>query len=173
MLATTCCCYLVGCASTPKTASLSPRAQQLSLGIQRAYAVSESTANRLSPMIIHHADANGISPDLMAALIHQESSYRSHVVSGAGAVGLTQVIPRYWKEQCRGDLYDENHNIQCGSFILAHYNKLTNSWPKALAYYNVGPTGYKKSPYMQQQGQKYARSVALHQAKLSQYFISN
>ena len=55
-------------------------------------------------------------------MIRQESSYRSYAISPAGAIGLTQVIPRYWQQTCLGDLSDEYHNINCGTYILATYN---------------------------------------------------
>ena len=59
-------------------------------------------------------------------------------------------------------LSDEYHNINCGTYILATYNNKAGSWPKALAYYNVGPTGYNSSPKMKKQGEKYARQVKQH-----------
>ena len=40
------------------------------------------------------------------------------------------------------------------------------SWPKALAYYNVGPTGYHSSWKMKRQGKKYAKQVKAHQENL-------
>ena len=102
----------------------------------------------------------------MAAVIRQESSYRNYVVSSAGAVGLTQVIPRYWQQTCPGDLFQENININCGSFILAKYNQSAGSWKKALAYYNVGPTGYNTNRKMKKQGKRYAKQVKKHENNL-------
>lgn len=142
------------------------RAQVLSRGIQGAYGVSSSTAERVSPYIIQSADRHDISPALIAALIRQESTYRSNVVSPAGAVGLTQVIPRFWQQKCPGNLYDESTNIACGSYILAHYQQRAGSEKKALAYYNVGPSGYENNRKMRKQGQKYAKQVKAHEKAL-------
>ncbi len=142
------------------------RIHHLSVGLQKAFSVPVHTANRLAPMIIHSADLHGISPFLIAAMIQQESSYRSRVVSSAGAVGLTQVMPQYWQSKCNGDLYNEHINIQCGSFILSKYNKQAGNWSKALAYYNVGPYGYQSNSRMRQQGLKYAQSVEQHHKSL-------
>lgn len=138
------------------------RTSRLTLALQTAFSVPLHTASRVSPLIIQSADFNGVSPYLLAAVIHQESSYNSDASSPAGAVGLTQVMPKYWKTQCPGNLYDDTINIQCGSQILSAYNKSAGSWPKALAYYNVGPYGYHSNSKMKKQGEKYARSVEQH-----------
>ena len=87
--------------------SVQKRATKLSAGIQQAYRVTPSTADRIAPIIVQNADRYNVDPLLIAATIRQESSYRSNVTSSAGAVGLTQVIPRYWQQSCPGNLYDE------------------------------------------------------------------
>lgn len=158
---------MVGCTTLgPHSGSLASRSAKLSNGIQRAYSVPKTTADRVSPMIIQSADKQDMAPLMLAAMIRQESSYRSRVVSSAGAVGLTQVMPRFWQQKCPGDLYDEWVNINCGSYILANYNQSAGSWKKALAYYNVGPTGYNNSWKMKRQGKKYARQVKQHEKAL-------
>ena len=156
---------LSGCTSLGM-GSLEKRSAKLAQGIQKAYSVDSNTANRVAPLIIQSATQNDVDPLLMAAVIRQESSYRNYVVSSAGAVGLTQVIPRYWQQTCPGDLFQENININCGSFILAKYNQSAGSWKKALAYYNVGPTGYNTNRKMKKQGKRYAKQVKKHENNL-------
>ena len=156
---------LSGCTSLGM-GSLEKRSAKLAQGIQKAYSVDSNTANRVAPLIIQSATQNDVDPLLMAAVIRQESSYRNYVVSSAGAVGLTQVIPRYWQQTCPGDLFQENININCGSFILAKYNHSAGSWKKALAYYNVGPTGYNTNRKMKKQGKRYAKQVKQHEKNL-------
>lgn len=156
---------LSGCTSLGM-GSLEKRSAKLAQGIQKAYSVDSNTANRVAPLIIQSATQNDVDPLLMAAVIRQESSYRNYVVSSAGAVGLTQVIPRYWQQTCPGDLFQENININCGSFILAKYNQSTGNWKKALAYYNVGPTGYNTNRKMKKQGKRYAKQVKQHEKNL-------
>ena len=156
---------LSGCTSLGM-GSLEKRSAKLAKGIQKAYSVDSTTAIRVAPLIIQSATQNDVDPLLMAAVIRQESSYRNYVVSSAGAVGLTQVIPRYWQQTCPGDLFQENININCGSFILAKYNQSAGSWKKALAYYNVGPTGYNTNRKMKKQGKRYAKQVKQHEKNL-------
>ena len=83
-----------GCSSLG-SGSIAKRSAKLSQGIQKAYSVEYNTANRVSPIIVQSADKYKVDPILLAALIHQESSYRNYAISPAGAVGLTQVIPCY------------------------------------------------------------------------------
>ena len=143
--------------------SFANRSSQLSSGLQNAYSVSPNTANRLSPMIIQSAERYEVSPTLLAALIRQESNYNSSARSPTGAVGLTQIISSHWRQSCPGNLYDENVNINCGAYVLATYYKSAGSWSKAVAYYNVGPTGYERSFWTRHKAKKYARSVKHHE----------
>ncbi|UDM39600.1 transglycosylase SLT domain-containing protein [Acinetobacter haemolyticus] len=154
-----------GCTSLNSN-SIAKRSEKLSTGIQKAYSVESATANRVSPMIIQSADKYNVDPILLAAMIQQESSYRNSVISPAGAVGLTQVIPSYWQQTCPGDLYNESSNIQCGTYILSKYNQSSGNWKKALAYYNVGPSGYENNRKMRKQGKRYTKQVKQHQKNL-------
>lgn len=158
-------CLFTGCSSLGG-GSVQNRATKLSNGIQRAYAVSPDTANRVAPMIITASEQYKVDPLLIAAMIRQESTYRSYVTSPSGAVGLTQIIPRYWKNTCQGDLFDEYNNINCGTYIITKYNGHAGSWKKALAYYNVGPTGYNNNRKMKKQGKRYAKQVKQHEKNL-------
>jgi len=152
-----------GCSSSH---SVVKRSAKLSTGIQKAYSVAPDTANRVSPMIIQSAEKHGLDPLLVASVIRQESTYRSQASSPAGAVGLMQVIPRYWQSTCGGNLYDEASNIQCGAYILSHYHQSSGDIKKALGYYNVGPTNYEKNRNMRKQGKKYATQVLTHHKQL-------
>ncbi|ALH96735.1 lytic transglycosylase domain-containing protein [Acinetobacter equi] len=146
--------------------SPSKRSAKLSAGIQKAYSVNATTANRVAPIIVQSSDKYNLDPLLLAALIRQESSYRPTVVSPAGAVGLTQVMPRFWQKECPGDLYNEYININCGAYILKKYENNAGSIPKALAHYNVGPTAYNTNRKMKKQGKKYAKQVKGHKSEL-------
>lgn len=146
--------------------SLEKRADKLSRGIQSTYKVPVSTANYVSPLIIENSERNNLDPLLVAAVIHQESSYRPKVVSGAGAVGLMQIMPRYWQATCGSDLHNEEINIQCGTSILAKYQQLGGNLKTALGYYNVGPSAYKNNRKMRKQGKKYAKQVLTHKKQL-------
>ena len=46
-------------------------------------------------IIVAEAEKNNIEPELLASVIYVESGFYPHVVSGANACGLTQVIPKW------------------------------------------------------------------------------
>ncbi len=146
--------------------SLEKRSVKLAQGIQTSYSVPASTAQRVSPLIIQNAEQHSLDPLLVAAVIRQESTYRSEVTSPAGAVGLMQIMPRYWQSTCGNDLFNEAVNIRCGSYILSRYQQSSGSLEKALGYYNVGPTAYEKNRKMRKQGKKYAKQVLDHKKQL-------
>lgn len=157
---------LSGCNSLKGTST--ERANQLSVGMQSAYSITPNTANRLAPLIIQSAEQHDVPATLLTAIIRQESNFRSHAKSSSGAIGLTQIIPRYWQNTCSGDLYNEAINIKCGAYILAHYYEKAGNWNKALGYYNVGPTGYENSFWTRHKAKKYIKSVKKHERNLKE-----
>ncbi len=97
------------------------------------------------------ATENGISPDLILALMRQESTFRSTVCSSAGACGLMQLMPATacWIGQKTGrnqrwcipaKLGHPGTNIRAGSTYLAYLlNRFSGDTVAALAAYNAGP----------------------------------
>ncbi|MCH4247421.1 MAG: transglycosylase SLT domain-containing protein [Acinetobacter populi] len=151
---------VTGCASLgPHGGPVAKRADKLSAGLQKAYAVPQYQANRLSPMIINSADHYDVDPRLISAIIRQESNFNSNARSSTGAIGLGQIIPSYWAKVCGNDLYNESTNIHCTAHILSAYHAQGGSWKKAIAYYNVGPTGYESSFWTRWKVRKYVKSV--------------
>ena len=83
-----------------------------------------------------------INPDLIAAIIEVESSWRPKVISSAGAMGYMQVMPFNAK---RCDLLDSQEllhpekNIDCGTQIIAEeLERFKGDLVKALQVYNGG-----------------------------------
>lgn len=95
------------------------------------------------------AEANGISPYLLLALVRQESLYDPAAISPANAMGLTQVIPTT-AAQIAAELGDDNFrqsdlfrphvSLGFGAYYLAStLDFVGGSIPAALAGYNGGP----------------------------------
>lgn len=98
----------------------------------------------------YNYEVNGIDSRLLEAIIQVESSGRAKVVSHKGAIGLMQIMPKYWLDYCKlsssEQLKQPHHNINCGTEVLKHYLKHTNNdLREALAMYNGGYRKPKES----------------------------
>ncbi len=111
------------------------------------------------------AELHDVPPTLLAALIHRESGFKHGLVSRAGAVGLSQILPRVWAKECAG-LRTMPGNVDCGAKVLRHYYEDGGSWEKALAYYNVGPGAYQRSARSRATGSSFARQVMQGKGKI-------
>jgi soluble lytic murein transglycosylase len=94
-----------------------------------------------------HARNYGLDPALLAAVIYQESKYRSDVRSDSGAIGLMQLLPDTAKGIALhtggtrfrvNDLYDPELNVRYGSWYLRHLLDKYGDEETALAAYNAG-----------------------------------
>jgi soluble lytic murein transglycosylase-like protein len=103
----------------------------------------------LRPVLIRYAEENGLPADLVMALAWKESSWRPKAVSGAGAVGVMQLMPatvEFASKTLLGlsrrlDPRDPVANIRMGTVFLRHlvdHNK--SSFRRALIAYNQGQT---------------------------------
>ncbi len=101
--------------------------------------------------VYYEAKRAGLDPALMLGLIQVESGFHKFAVSGAGARGLTQVMP-FWTDLIgdsdRRKLFDMRVNIRFGCVILRHYLDIENGdLFRALGRYN-GSLGQALYPNM-------------------------
>jgi soluble lytic murein transglycosylase len=99
------------------------------------------------PSIRANAEARGIDPALLAAVVYVESRFDPNARSEAGAVGLMQLLPETAEgialrtggtEFVAADLRDPEINIRYGSWYLAHLAERYGSSELALAAYHAG-----------------------------------
>ncbi|ASJ75968.1 transglycosylase SLT domain-containing protein [Granulosicoccus antarcticus] len=92
---------------------------------------------------------HSIEPAWIFGVMRRESAYIRDVRSGAGAVGLMQLMPataKYvaglqGKRNWKGDLTDSATNIGFGTYYLRHVmNKFNDHQVLATASYNAGPS---------------------------------
>jgi len=83
------------------------------------------------------ATANGVDPDLVAAVIAVESASRPRAVSAKGAMGLMQLMPETAREYGVKNPFDPRANIEAGT---KHLKALLDRYDLslALAAYNAG-----------------------------------
>lgn len=79
-------------------------------------------------------------PDLVLAIIAEESRFNPDAVSGVGAIGLMQVMPQWEKVLgIQGSLKDPEVSIKYGMQVLGFYMEMYKDIEMALTAYNRGP----------------------------------
>ncbi|MGA1868018.1 MAG: transglycosylase SLT domain-containing protein [bacterium] len=121
-------------------------------------------AKRIFSLVKVHGERFKISPQLIMAIIHTESSFNPRARSSKGAVGLMQLIPKYGAQDAfhfvydnqgipsRKYLYDPENNIELGTAYLAllqnkHFGRIKDTLKNnylTICAYNRGPSAIKK-----------------------------
>ena len=104
-----------------------------------------SAAGDYGMLIEKYAVQHGLPPSLVKAVIQTESGGNPHSVSGAGAMGLMQLMPENVKEAGISDPFDPEQNIAAGTKQLAGLlSQYHGDLDLALAGYNAGPGNVRK-----------------------------
>jgi soluble lytic murein transglycosylase-like protein len=103
------------------------------------------------------AQRNGVDPALLKGLIRQESNFNPAARSGAGAVGLTQLMPGTAAALGVTDPTDPAQSLQGGArYLREQLDRFGGDERMALAAYNAGPGAVSKyggvPPYAETQG---------------------
>lgn len=101
-------------------------------------------------LVVREAREWGVDPNMFAAIIRQESAFKADIRSGAGAVGLMQVMPPTGKELARAygpegfqeaNLETPEVNLHLGAAFFVDMNRrYGGDLPLVLSAYNAGPT---------------------------------
>jgi soluble lytic murein transglycosylase-like protein len=113
------------------------------------------------------AQQNGLDPALLAGLIKQESGFKADARSGAGAQGLTQLMPGTAAGLGVTNLLDPVQSIQGGAkYLKQQLDRFGGDVARALAAYNAGPGAVERfggvPPYAETQN--YVRAVQANAA---------
>lgn len=106
--------------------------------------------------IEHYASENGVDPNLISAVMLQESAGKPDAYSKSGAVGLLQVMPRdglATKFMCKNgpcfsdrpsmeELFDPKYNVAYGTQMLADLIQYYGDVREALKAYGPKDVGY-------------------------------
>lgn len=113
--------------------------QDFGAKVSRAFGVRPATANEFASWILEASRRQHIEPELLASLVHTESTFRKDAVSYVGAIGPAQVRPIYWSNFCgSSNLHDPAENIYCGAQVLSHLRDRCGDDRCALEAYNIG-----------------------------------
>jgi soluble lytic murein transglycosylase-like protein len=99
----------------------------------------------IEALIQKYSGMNGLDPNLVRAVIREESDGDPHCVSSKGAMGLMQLMPEELSGYGVKDPFDPEQNIAGGTKQLAQKLKLFNGdISLALAAYNAGTGAVRK-----------------------------
>src|SRR6478672_10552553 len=102
-------------------------------------AEGETVDQALCRMIEGAAARHHLPVDFFTRLIWQESSFRPHVTSGAGAQGVAQFMPGTAAERRLADPYDPEQAIPKSAELLGDLRSRFGNIGLAAAAYNGGP----------------------------------
>lgn len=96
-------------------------------------------------IIYKEAKKNGVRPELVAAVVQAESRFKPTARSGAGAIGLMQLVPRTGKWMGAKDLTNPAQNVAAGAKYLKYLNeRFDGNETKVIAAYNAGEGNVKR-----------------------------
>lgn len=105
--------------------------------------------NRYDTLIAEAAQRVGIDAKLFRAQLVQESGLNPDAVSKAGAVGIGQIMPKFWTGKhglnTPEDFRDPVKSINAAAQIMADHVKSYGGWNQALVAYNAGPGKQNKN----------------------------
>lgn len=127
---------------TPEAAQAAPYTNDAyAAGAYTGYtgSTAAATGSEVDAAIEKAARSTGLDPALIRAVIQTESSFRSNAVSGAGALGLMQLMPGTADALGVTDPFDPYQNVMGGASYLAKQLQRFGDVRLALAAYNTGP----------------------------------
>lgn len=124
--------------------------------VSTSYAMSSEELRTLIENIkTNNPDLKYIPTWLIMGFCETESSFRTHVVSKAGAIGLMQLLPNTYtwiRNEAKnhiwnnGDIYDPYNNVLAGmcyiDWLYWYYN---GDWFAVIQAYNLGIGNYNKN----------------------------
>ncbi len=117
-----------------------PRPPGFATEMQRMPECRPVSQDEIGDAIQEAAEREGLTPDLLRAIIHKESSYLPCAVSPKGALGLMQLMPATASAMKVENPFDPKQNIDGGSrFLRKLLNRYGNDLTLALGAYNAGP----------------------------------
>lgn len=130
----------------------------LDLGYLANGSLNQQFPFALGPWVVSFAQARSLPSSLVWAIMRQESRFKPHVGSQAGALGLMQIIPQTGQEIHsklgrsnfqREDLLRPLINVEFGvDYLSSLYQKQNGNLVYTIASYNAGPDAvdrWKKS----------------------------
>ena len=131
-------------------------------------------------MIVEYAEKHQQDPYELLAIAITESSLNPKAVSWAGAIGLFQVMCKYWakplgyktKKQCEKALFNPHANVRAGVHVLNTYRKKYKQCQGDKAYrcYYAGQGWTKRTGKLKRKIERYEEKVVEKRDLLHRYY---
>ena len=131
-------------------------------------------------LIVEYAEKNDQDPYELLGIAAVESNYNSKAVSWAGAIGLFQVMCKYWQkplgyksiEQCEKSLFNPHNNVKAGVHVLTTYRKNYKQCKGTLVYrcYYAGQGWNRKTGRLKKKIERYEKKVLNKTELLHKYY---
>jgi soluble lytic murein transglycosylase-like protein len=151
---------LAAVAAAPAAIAAAP--QQLAQVAEDAKAHFFATNVPFGSIIYNEAKKNNVRPELVAAMIQQESKFKPTARSSMGAQGLMQIVPKTGRWMGASNLMNPTENIKAGAKYLKYLHEQFNgNETKVIAAYNAGEGNVRRfggvPPF--RETQNYVKSV--------------
>lgn len=141
--------------------------KKLATYISNTYDVPMKSAEKIVYTTFEESSKKNLEPTLVLSLIDHESRFQQHIKSPVGAVGLTQVMPKYHQDKIAElkrtegtDIFSIAGNIKVGTQILRDcINLAGGNLQKALQMYNgsLGDINKRYSNIIMSKMKKYSK----------------
>ncbi|HET7436776.1 MAG TPA: lytic transglycosylase domain-containing protein [Thermoanaerobaculia bacterium] len=96
-------------------------------------------------IIYKEAKKQNLRPELVAAVVQAESKFKPTAHSGAGAIGLMQLVPKTGRWMGARNLHNPAENVAAGAKYLKYlHERFNGDETKVIAAYNAGEGNVKR-----------------------------
>ena len=144
--------------------SVVPASQPLVFGTPTTGEMGTTGNPKYDALIAQAAARHGVDPNLIIAVMRQESGFNPRALSYKGATGLMQLMPATARRFGVTNIYDPAQNIEGGTTYLRFLlDKFDGDVKLVLAGYNAGENAVVNSGYRiprYRETQNYVRSIS-------------
>ena len=144
------------------------------------YHLNKASKIKHVKMIVEYAEIHNQDAYELLAIAITESNLRPKVVSWAGAVGLFQVMCKYWYEplkyktikQCNESLFNPYKNMEAGVYVLNTFRRNYKHCKGDLAYrcYYAGGGWIRRKGNLGEKIRRYEKKVRETRIELHTYY---
>lgn len=132
--------------------TMAPRAQ--------AALLERNNRQKLDELVGKTARKEGLDPALVKAVVTAESDFDPYAQSGAGAMGLMQLMPETAKDLGVTNPWDPQQNVEAGTrYLKSMLDRFGGDLNRALSAYNWGPNNVEKGGVLPRETREYVAKV--------------